>query len=122
MSATGNITMDRNYRAKSTDGSPQRIFRQGETHAYNGTMTTFTGCGCNGTRRQVVFYKVTVDGHMYHVSGEFASANVQGVNGSIPSIDDRLENMGDGGESLQKSSEEFTKQQNAALNGWKLTM
>lgn len=112
--------IDRKMVVRAQNGGPNKIFRQGEQYAYNGTITKWKGCSCRNNRRQVVHYIVQDNNNTYLVSQEYASANTG--TGPAPSIDDRLENMGDAAYSLQVDSEQATLEQNARMNSFKMIM
>jgi len=111
----GVITINLDMKVVPVGGGNSRLMQRGQQFFHFGTVTTQVGCAPCGSAIMVPFWIVICDNVTYHVDSRYASENVP--TGPIPSMIDRVNNLGDGFESSPTSDEVSISEQarNAAF-------
>ena len=116
---SGVITINLDIKAYPLKGSESRIFEQGTQYYHYGTITKSLGCGPCGSMVDVPFFIVICDMSTYHVDSRYSSENVP--TGPIPSMQGRIQNMGDGFDS-SPTSDVVSEEEQARAKNFKLKM
>jgi hypothetical protein len=90
----GVITINMDMRVQQEGSAEKRLFERGQQYYHFGTITKKTGCTPCGTDTYTPFWIVICAYATYHVDSRYASENVP--TGPIPSMIDRVNNLGDG--------------------------
>lgn len=116
----GTITINMDMKVVPLSGKASRLFKRGEQYYYYGTITVKVGCTPCGSAINVPFWIVICDYETYHVDSRYASANVP--TGPIPSIIDRVNDLGGEAFSLPEDSAAMAQSEEARRKSFKLKL
>jgi hypothetical protein len=115
----GVVTINLDMKVVPTNGGPSRLFERGQQFYHFGTNTIKVGCTPCGSALMVPFWIVICDELTYNLDSRYSSENVP--TGPIPSIIDRVNNLGDGFTSSPTSDQVSISEQSRNAN-FKLIM
>jgi hypothetical protein len=116
----GVVTINMNIKAYPQGDGRSRLFERGQQYYHFGSVTTKVGCTPCGTAIHVPFWVVVCDGSTYHIDGRYSSVDV--MTGPIPSLIDRVNNLGDGYDNLSGDSPDIAEEEERRRKEFKLRM